>query len=81
MKRVYCSHCGRLIIDVVSESAPSVLRDGDKVYCNVRCFKGESEKLKPKTNALGSAVALLGGSKVNDVIRETINKVNKGKRF
>lgn len=81
MKKVYCSHCGRLIIDVVSESAPSVLRDGNNVYCNVRCFKGESEKLKPNMSALGSAVALLGGSRVNSVIRETIYKVNKGKRF
>lgn len=81
MKRVYCSHCGRLIIDVVSESAPSVLRDGDKVYCNVRCFKGVSEKLKPKLNALSMAVGLLGGGKVNNVIRNTIDKVNKGKGF
>lgn len=80
MKRVYCSHCSRLIIDVVSESAPSVIRDGDSVYCNVRCFEGVSEKLKPKLNALSIAVGFLGGSKVNDVIRNTISKVNKGKR-
>lgn len=80
MKKVYCSHCSRLIIDMVSESAPSVIRDGSSVYCNVRCFKGESVKLKPKLNALDGVVALLGGSRVNNIIREVIDKVNKGKR-
>ena len=81
MGKEYCSHCCRLIVEVGSESGPSIIRDGNKVFCNTRCYSGQSEKLKPNLNALSIAVGMLGGSKVNDVIRETINKVNKGKRF
>jgi hypothetical protein len=79
MGREYCSHCSRLIIEIGSESGPSIIRDGVKVYCNTSCYSGQSEKLKPNLNALSIAVGMLGGSRVNTIIRSTIDKVNKGK--
>ena len=82
MGKEHCSHCTEVIIEVASESAPSVIRDGDKVFCNTFCYAGRTPKLKRRTlNPLMVVVGFLGGVKVNDVIKDTINKVNKGKRF
>lgn len=80
-KREYCSHCHRLIINDVSESGPATIRIDGEIYCNSKCLTKTSEKLKPNRTALGMIVGFLGGSKVDDVFRNTIDRVNKRKGF
>lgn len=82
MGKEHCSHCTEVIIEVASESAPSVIRDGDKVFCNTFCYAGRTPKLKRRTlSPLAEAVGILGYDKVINVIRDNIDKINKGKRF
>ncbi len=80
MSKLCCNHCGDVIIDTPSESGPSVVRDGDNVFCNTFCYAGKKDRVKPKLNPLAVSVGFLGGGRVTDLIRSTINKVNKGKR-
>ena len=72
-----CNHCGEVIVDTPSESGPSVIRDGNYVYCNIFCYTGKTKKAKPSINTLARVVSFLGGTKVNRVLKNTINKVNK----
>lgn len=82
MSKQYCSHCSRLIVVEASESGPSVIRDGEYVYCNTLCYVGRTDKVTPKLNVLSIAVGYLGGTKVNSIIRKTVGNVyNKSKGF